>query len=110
VSTEQRDNAAAHYAYAVPGLAGEDQKWGAVDFAAGWDGHAATMPDREAIEKVMRGAGLSDEPQQFDSSIHSWRCEHPDRYGKCSCFQELAAELLALLSKGAPNDRLGSIL
>jgi len=63
------------------------------------DAHAATMPDRGAVEKVLRANGLSDEPAEFDSNIHSWRCGHPDIYGKCSCFQELAAELLALLNK-----------
>lgn len=49
----------------------------------------------ETIESILRGAGLSDEPEKYHSSIHSWRCEHPDRYGKCSCFQELLAELQA---------------
>lgn len=46
-------------------------------------------------EELLRGWGLSDRPWEFDSSIHSWRCEHPDRYGECSCFQELVQELAA---------------
>ena len=52
----------------------------------------------EEIERVMRENGLSDEPGQFDSNIHSWRCEHPDRYGPCSCFQELRDDLTRILA------------
>lgn len=48
------------------------------------------------IERVLRENGLTDRPDQFDSSIHSWRCEHPDRYGSCTCFADLVAELAAL--------------
>lgn len=48
------------------------------------------------VEKVLRGAGLSDEPDKFDSSIHGWRCEHPDRYGRCSHFAGLVDELVQL--------------
>ena len=47
----------------------------------------------DAIEAVLRGAGLTDKPGEFDSSIHSWRCEHPETYGPCDCFQELVREL-----------------
>lgn len=47
----------------------------------------------ERVENILRGAGLTDEPDVFDSNIHSWRCEHPDRYGKCDCFQLLVKEL-----------------
>ncbi|HEU5223095.1 MAG TPA: hypothetical protein VFU07_05365 [Candidatus Lumbricidophila sp.] len=50
--------------------------------------------EREQLEQVLRGVGLSDEPDKFDSSIHSWRCEHPDRYGKCDCFQEAVNDIL----------------
>lgn len=51
------------------------------------------MTENDGIEAVLRGAGLSDRPWEYDSSIHSWRCEHPDRYGECSCFAELVADL-----------------
>ena len=47
----------------------------------------------DAFEAVLRGAGLTDKPGEFDSSIHSWRCEHPETYGPCDCFQELVREL-----------------
>ena len=47
----------------------------------------------DAIEAALRGAGLTDKPGEFDSTIHSWRCEHPETYGPCDCFQELVREL-----------------
>lgn len=43
---------------------------------------------REAIAAALRGIGLSDDPAQFDSDIHSWRCRYPERYGRCDCFTE----------------------
>ena len=45
------------------------------------------------IERILRENGLTDEPSKYDGSIHSWRCEYPDRYGECSCFAELVADL-----------------
>lgn len=47
----------------------------------------------ETVEAVLRGAGLTDKPGELDSSIHSWRCEHPETYGHCDCLQELVREL-----------------
>lgn len=29
------------------------------------------------------------------SSIHSWRCDYPDRYGPCNCMRETAEDVLA---------------
>jgi hypothetical protein len=53
---------------------------------------------REEIERVLREAGLTDRPDLYDSSIHSWRCEHPDRYpGYCDCFQDLVTELMKVM-------------
>jgi len=55
------------------------------------------LPTEQEVEMFLRGIGLSDEPDKFDSSIHSWRCEHPDRYGRCSCFQEALRDLMKLI-------------
>jgi hypothetical protein len=33
------------------------------------------------------------------SSLRSWRCEHPDRYGECDCVTETAGEVLAALAE-----------
>lgn len=49
------------------------------------------------IIEVLEGAGLTDKPWEFDSSIHSWRCEHPDRYGECSCFADLVDDLMRVI-------------
>ncbi len=55
------------------------------------------MPTREQVEAVMRGWGLTDEPEQYGDGIHGWRCEHPDRYGRCNCFADAVDEIFALL-------------
>lgn len=49
------------------------------------------------IERVLRENGLSDLPGQYDSNIHSWRCEYPERYGPCCCFAELVADLARII-------------
>jgi len=69
-----------------------------------------TTPDEAVeaaaeVERVLREHGLSDDPGQFDSNIHSWRCEYPDHYGPCSCFQELRDELAALMALGEQRVR-----
>lgn len=57
----------------------------------------------EAIEAVLRGAGLSDKPGEYDSDIHSWRCTHPEIYGACDCYQELVRELAEVERKAAAS-------
>ena len=42
---------------------------------------AAVAAVQDAL--IAEGAGPG-------SSIHSWRCEHPDRYGPCNCMAEVA--------------------
>lgn len=56
-----------------------------------------TRPDRGTIEAWARGIGMSDEPEKYHSSIHSWRCEYPDRYGRCECFKEFLDGLMNLI-------------
>lgn len=53
---------------------------------------------RVEVERVLREYGLTDEPEKFDGSIHSWRCAHPDRYGRCACFAELTDDLTRVIS------------
>lgn len=62
------------------------------------------MTAASEVERVLRGAGLSDNPGEFDSDIHSWRCSYPDIYGPCSCFQELASELAAVVGRHIPRE------
>lgn len=33
------------------------------------------------------------------TSIHSWRCEHPDRYGPCRCVESVASEITEQIMK-----------
>lgn len=47
------------------------------------------MSGRDAIEKALAENGV-------DSGIHSWRCEYPDRYGPCTCLEELVDDLNAV--------------
>lgn len=35
------------------------------------------------------------------NSIHGWRCEHPERYGKCDCVEQIARTILAALERPA---------
>lgn len=51
----------------------------------------------QVIAEALRGAGLSSRPDEFDSSIHSWRCAYPDRYGRCKCFEGTVTDLVAAL-------------
>lgn len=54
---------------------------------------------RAQIEAVLRGWGLTDEPDKFGDGIHSWRCEHPDRYGRCDCFTTAVDDIEKLLKE-----------
>lgn len=44
---------------------------------------------RERLRQVLEANGVG----PVDASLHSWRCEHPDRYGECTCFAELLDDL-----------------
>ena len=81
------------------------------DYAREWFADGAVWgaervtPTREQIAEVLRGIGLSDLPDEYDSSIHSWRCEHPETYGPCDCFQELVRELAEVERAAAAKAR-----
>lgn len=50
---------------------------------------------RDDIAVFFRGLGLTDDPAEYGDGIHGWRCEHPDRYGQCDCFEQAVTDLLA---------------
>jgi hypothetical protein len=52
------------------------------------------MPDPvvEAIVKI-----IEDEGGGPGSSLHSWRCSYPDRYGQCDCIEVTAGQILDAL-------------
>lgn len=65
----------------------------------------APTQDRDAVAVILREHGLSDRPDLYDSSIHGWRCEYPDRYGRCDCFAQLRDSLVAWhLAAQVPTD------
>ena len=47
--------------------------------------------DLETLTTFFAEQGVS-EP---GNSLHSWRCEYPDRYGECACVEEMITDLLA---------------
>lgn len=48
---------------------------------------------RDRLVAVLRAEG--GDP---GSSLHSWRCEHPDRYGECDCLEQIADELIRVIA------------
>ena len=57
------------------------------------------MSARDRIRRALIEAGLSDRPDLYDSNIHSWRCEYPDRYGHCTCLDELVDDLVTVANE-----------
>ena len=53
------------------------------------------MSARDRIRQALVAAGLSDRPDLYDSNIHSWRCEYPDQWGRCTCLDDLVEDLVA---------------
>jgi hypothetical protein len=47
----------------------------------------------EPVEALLRGIGLTDEPETYGDGIHGWRCEHPQIYGRCDCFARAVADV-----------------
>lgn len=45
------------------------------------------------LEAVMRGAGLTDNPAEYDSDMHGWRCSDLTRFDPCDCFAEMRGDL-----------------
>lgn len=52
---------------------------------------------REHIEAFLRGIGLTDKPAEFSDGIHGWRCEYPDMYGQCACFDGVVQDLMEFI-------------
>jgi hypothetical protein len=40
---------------------------------------------------------LNNEGAEPGSSLHSWRCEYPERFGPCTCTEQTAKEIVAVL-------------
>lgn len=44
----------------------------------------------DALKRVLTEWGMAD-----GGDPHSWRCSHPDRYGPCTCVDEITSDLTA---------------
>lgn len=52
---------------------------------------STTDESRDTFRRILAENGVG----QPGSSIHSWRCEYPDRYGARRCVEELLDDLVA---------------
>ncbi len=102
---DPRTHVMAGFFYGWPGSPAEVNRCAAAlpaidhaDLAAGFV--RVDINDPATIE-VIRTA-LENEGCKPGNSIHSWRCEHPDRYGECDCCTEVARAVLAALR---PSDK-----
>lgn len=55
------------------------------------------MTTRSDVRKILEGWGLTDRPEEYGDGIHGWRCEHPDRYGRCECFENAVTDIMELI-------------
>jgi hypothetical protein len=65
--------------------------WPCPTAQAGVVTRSVEIPD-EAVEAASKA--LIDEGGAPGNSIHSWRCEYPDRYGECDCVEVTARAAL----------------
>ena len=94
MSTEQRDKAAEEFLRDIP-RGYNDRAYARVGFEEGWDAHAATMPDREALKAnlwTQLEEALAEGPL-FDMN------DPRERLGFDKLMGETADAVLALLNK-----------
>lgn len=51
---------------------------------------------KDVIEKVLRDHAVESTANQ---GLHGWRCQYPQHYGDCRCFQELVDALDKAVAK-----------
>nr|WP_278101134.1 hypothetical protein [Microbacterium proteolyticum] len=56
----------------------------------------STQAARAEVADALLSLGITNEPDKYDDGIHSWRCTHPDVYGRCTCFDEAVDEITAI--------------
>lgn len=61
----------------------------------------ATDELRERLRVVLAENGVDEAP----ATLHSWRCEYPERYGKCDCVAELVTDLVAVVAEARTEQR-----
>lgn len=60
-------------------------------------GHPRTVPTMADPRVEIVARVINDNGGQPGNSIHGWRCQYPDQYGKCDCVEQTAREILAAL-------------
>lgn len=63
--------------------------------ADGWVYLATITNDEATVATVVQV--INEEGGEPGNGLHSWRCEYPDRYGKCDCVELTAQMILAAL-------------
>lgn len=52
-------------------------------------------PLRDAVRQVLIEHAVDAKENQ---GLHGWRCQYPDSYGPCTCFEELVSALTDVIS------------
>lgn len=75
----------------------------AVALRAAWT--AVRSPENESVFQIEREAQLkaglnltlveNGIEREAPDDLHSWRCEYPDRYGPCTCVEDLLNDLVS---------------
>jgi len=59
----------------------------------------------ETVEMVVRQVLIEHGVDVVDNQgLHGWRCQYPDSYGACSCFDDLVVEMVDRLAKREEAD------
>ena len=61
------------------------------------NGSLASEELATALRRVLAENGISGN----HDGLHGWRCAYPDRYGECSCVDELVSEIVACILHNA---------
>ena len=65
----------------------------------------ATDELRERLRVVLAENGVDEAP----ATLHSWRCEYPERYGKCDCVAELVTDLVAVVAEARTEGAIAEL-
>lgn len=65
----------------------------------------ATDELRERLRVVLAENGVDEAP----ATLHSWRCEYPERYGKCDCIAELVTDLAAVVAEARTEGAIAEL-
>ena len=66
---------------------------------------SATDELRERLRVVLAENGVDEAP----ATLHSWRCEYPERYGKCDCIAELVTDLAAVVAEARTEGAIAEL-